>query len=476
MFSFQFQSRPCFGISTVQFKSFVSHRPKLATTVIRHPNFSIQKMVATTKSQITTPTVDTISRVLSHAVSVGKLSDEHPISLFYDLDAFRSNCKSLISSFPSSTLHGFALKAAPFPVLLRQVSHLGIGGECASISELAICQAAGLSSDKIIYDSPAKTNSHLRKAFKHGVHVNADCLEELSRMNQIFQSTQFLSNQSTVGLRVNPQVGDSDISETFTASKSSKFGTPLKEQRDEIIKAFNDFKFLSAIHIHVGSQGCSMDVLIQGIKEAVDLADEINETYQDERVKMIDIGGGLSTNYWGDEEVTSFEQLSVQILNHVPGLYRYKIITEFGRRIAAKTAFIAARVQSVKQSGGKTYVITHVGADMLLRAVYQPKKWGHRIEVYDPEGNKKTDNVTDVQVAGPLCFSGDIIAVDRPLPIPNEGDYIVVRDTGAYTMSMHCRHTNQLMPGVYGFENDNLESLHMIKRPETIEDVVAMWS
>lgn len=346
-----------------------------------------------------------------------------------------------------------------------------MGGECASIAELALCHAAAMDASKIVYDSPAKTLAHLNKALKAGVHINADCFEEVETIAKM--RNDLAIDDGVVGIRVNPQLGMATIRETFTAAPACKFGEPLKERREEIVDMYLKYPFLNAIHLHVGSQGCQMDVMLQAASAIVALVDEING--KGGNIQVIDIGGGLSVDYWDDGEITSFKTFAQRLKETVPGLFRYKLVTEFGRRLCASAGFIAAHVQAIKRSGGKTFVICHVGADNLMRPVYHKEKWGHRVEVYDAGGNLKQGEEAVVDFAGPLCFSGDIFAVNRKVVLPEPGDIIVVRDAGAYTVAMYSRHTSQLVPAIYAFDTNKPDQLEVLKKQETIEDVVNFW-
>lgn len=345
-----------------------------------------------------------------------------------------------------------------------------MGAECASIAEFALARAASVPARQIVYDSPAKTRSHLSHALKHRLHLNADSLDELQLIAEMRNDLGL--DGGDIGLRVNPQIGVASIAYTFTAAAASKFGEPMRERRQDIIDAYLKYEFLNAIHIHVGSQGCQMSLLVDAVKEVVALADEIN--HQGGRIEVIDIGGGLSAEYWHDGEATTFEEFGERLRADAPGLFRYKIVTEFGRRLCASAGFLAALVHTVKRSGGKTYVVCHVGADCLMRPVYQREKWGHRIEIYDDKGHLRQDGeVGVVNVAGPLCFAGDVFAVDRQMIIPHEGDVLVVRDAGAYTVAMYSRHTSQLVPAIYGV--DEKGDIEVLKKQETVEDVVRFW-
>lgn len=410
--------------------------------------------------------------MLEKAVTQTVLTDKCPVAFFYDMTQFSEECRSLVEAFPPDTLHGFALKACPVVPIVRAAHEAGLGGECASIGEIALCVAAGIPSRDIIFDSPAKTNAHLCEALAQGVHINADNVEEIER---IFQLTTRVKSNSSVGLRVNPQVGTGTIAATFTAAKASKFGVPLTELREQVIATFEKYPFLCCVHVHVGSQGCSQDVLISGAKAATDLAEEIN-TRCPGRVRMIDIGGGLSVDYEGDKDLTNFAEYAAVLRKEVPKLFKYRILTEFGRRLIAKAGWIGARVQHIKNAGGRKYIVCHAGADLLVRPVYCPEKWRHRLELRDANGEKKKGKSCDkYDVAGPLCFSGDIIGRDWDFPEPVVGDILVVRDAGAYTLGMYSRHTSQLVPPVYGYSHDGLDKLEILKKGETVDDLVQFW-
>ena len=120
--------------------------------------------------------------------------------------------------------------------------------------------------------------------------------------------------------------------------------------------------------------------------------------------------------------------------------------------------------------------MTHVGADLFLRKCYNPDDWHHHITVVDKNGKLKTG--TDINkyiVAGPLCFAGDVIARDLELPVVEEGDYILIHDTGAYTLSMWSRYNSRQMPKVIGYSTEH-DTFEIIKGRETKEDLFAFWS
>ncbi len=411
-----------------------------------------------------------ITSVLKRALNGGYLSDAAPRAVFFDLDAFTAECKSLVKAFPRNALHGFAVKACPVVGVVRAAYLAGMGGECASEGEVALCLAAGIPPAKIIFDSPAKTDAVLLDALKKGVHINADNFDEIEQIDTLMRLNGIM--HASVGLRINPQIGAGTISMTSTAGLSNKFGVPLREVRAEIIAMFELYSFLNCVHVHVGSQGVSPQQLVDGATAAVQLADEINGRVPG-RITTIDIGGGLSVDYGGDTkpEVITFSQFAEMLPE---ALSKYRIVTEFGRRLAAPVGWIAAKVQAVKSSGPKRYIICHAGADLCMRAAYAPEKWRHEIELRDAKGGLKDGpTVGKFDVAGPLCFSGDIIATDREYQQPEVGDIMVIRDAGGYTLGMYSRHTSQLVPGMYGYRRG--AEIQVLKKPETLDELVHFW-
>ena len=120
--------------------------------------------------------------------------------------------------------------------------------------------------------------------------------------------------------------------------------------------------------------------------------------------------------------------------------------------------------------------------DFLLRAAYQPSHWRHRIARLaslggDPAGGGAGDSSPPWTVSGPLCFAGDVIARGVSLPGLEAGDWLVVHDVGAYTLSMWSRHCNRAMPPVIGYRDTATgPELTLLREGERVEDVVRMWS
>ena len=118
----------------------------------------------------------------------------------------------------------------------------------------------------------------------------------------------------------------------------------------------------------------------------------------------------------------------------------------------------------------------HVGADLFLRKCYRPEDWHHEVFVVDRSGKIKggTDKNNYV-IAGPLCFAGDMIAKEIQLPVVEQGDYIIIQDTGAYTLSMWSRYNSRQIPKVIGYIEEGKE-FEIIRDRESLDKIVEFWS
>ena len=386
--------------------------------------------------------------------------------------------KLLQRLFPESALHTLAIKANPLIAILRHAVESGAGLEAASIEEVHLALAAGCPPTRIVFDSPAKTIDELAFALKNGIHINADSIEELERINVLLTADNV---HGSIGLRVNPVVGSGSIAFTSVAERDSHFGVTLDDiGHDAVVAAFKSYPWLCGLHVHVGSQGCDLPLLTAAARQAWDLRQTIHKALGHIQVSTVDIGGGVPANYAETENHFSFQDYVTTLRREIPGLFapEPRLITEFGRSIQANCGFSVVRVESIKHISDTNVAIIHLGADFLLRPIYQPDFWHHDCVLLDTKGDVKSGNIERWSIAGPLCFSGDYIAKNVMLPPVNVGDYILIRDTGAYTLGLWSRHCSRVIPLVLGYINEGKQLNHFVtlRRRETIDDIVSFWN
>lgn len=416
------------------------------------------------------------------AVEQGLLGPGTPIVGLLDVTGIRESAAALRAAFDAvvapgtPVLHAFAVKATPLVPVLRLLREEGIGAEVASPGELALARAAGLGPEVTVLDSPAKTPAELREALVLGIAVNADNPQELERIDALMGSA---ASRSPLGIRVNPQVGGGSIEATSTATATSKFGVALRDEgaREWVVQAYRDRPWLTRLHAHTGSQGIPLSLMVQGVTQAYALAEEINGRIGRRQIDTLDIGGGLPVNFASDATTPTYAQYARLLSEAVPGLFdgRYGLVTEFGRSLLAKHGTIVARVEYAKSAGGRPVAVTHAGVQVATRTVYAPGSWPLRIAAYDGKGRPKAGPDVVQDVAGPACFSGDLLAEGSALPLLEQGDFAAALDTGAYYFAHHYAYNSLARPGVHGFAPDAGGNIAFatVREAQSLDEIVA---
>lgn len=416
------------------------------------------------------------------AVAQGLLGPRAPIVGLLDVTGIRASAAALRRAFAAvaapgtEILHAFAVKANPLVPVVRLLAEEGLGAEVASAGELALARAAGVPVARTVFDAPAKTGAELREALALGVAVNADNPQELARIDALRDDG---GTRSPLGIRVNPQIGAGTIEATSTATATSKFGVGLRDEgaREWVVRAFAERPWLTRLHAHTGSQGIPLSLLARGVAETYALAEEVNARVGRRQIDTLDIGGGLSVTFASETAEPTFGQYARLLAEVVPGLFdgRYGLVTEFGRSLLARHGTVLARVEYVKSSGGRRIAVTHAGVQVAPRTVYVPEAWPLRIAAYDGAGRPKEGAPVVQDVAGPACFSGDLLAEGRALPLLEQGDLAAALDTGAYYFGSHYSYNSLARPGVYGFVPDGGGGVTfaVVREPQSVTEIVA---
>lgn len=383
--------------------------------------------------------------------------------LVHDFDRVDIRLDALQSHLPGA-LHSVAVKAQPLVAVLRHCVRRGFGLECASAEEVALARAAGCQPERIVFDGPARTVAELRDALAAGIRLNLDRLDEIDRVAALGLPV------GPVGLRVDPGVGEGKIAATSTSGPRSKFGVPLWTHREEVVAAFVRWPWLRGLHVHVGSAGVSVSQILTGSQRVLELASDIEAAGG--CVDTIDVGGGLPVAYRSEDPVFDVGEWAAGLKAlGLPG--KRLLVTEPGRWVHAGAGFAVSRVEATKRLGDHRCAVLHIGADLLPRRALLPDIWFHDVVVCGPDGRLKESPVEPQALAGPLCFSGDLLARDMVLPRIDVGDLVVIRDTGAYALGMWSRHCSRAIPAVWGHHRG---SWSVLRKRETLDDVVRFWS
>ncbi|MFN8667326.1 MAG: diaminopimelate decarboxylase [Gemmatimonadaceae bacterium] len=320
----------------------------------------------------------------------------------------------------------YACKANSSLGLLSLLRSVGARIDVVSGGELFRARAAGFAPPDIIFGGVGKSPQELREAIAAGVHViSIESEAELRLLNALAAEQSAVAR---VGIRVNPEITVETFHEYIkTGQKGDKFGIPFDDAHAvaRIAATLSNVR-LVAIGMHIGSQLTDLAAYRHGIERLEGLIGALRAEGVDS-LEHVDIGGGLYVPYDGEapadlEAYTSIVVPAVQRL----GL---ELIVEPGRFLVAEAGVLLARVLYRKRSGGRDILITDTGMNDLLRPSHYDAY--HRIEaVHAVEGRGRFD------VVGPICESGDFLALDRELESVEPGALLCLFTAGAYGISM----------------------------------------
>jgi diaminopimelate decarboxylase len=327
----------------------------------------------------------------------------------------------------------YTLKANSNRAILQLLRGLGAGVDVVSGGELYRAMRAGYRGSEIIFGGVGKTDDELREALGANVLlINVESESEVLRLNELAGER---GGAARVSIRVNPEITVDAAHEYIrTGERGHKFGVPLDDAvRVARLAARLPHLELVGLDMHLGSQLSRVDPYRAGTERLTSIADELRHAGVN-TLRYLDIGGGLGVRYDTEEppDLARFAR-SVLPLVEASGL---QLIMEPGRFIVGNAGVLLTRVLYRKHSGGKEYVITDAGMTELLR----PSHYGafHRIEAVGAKTGR-----TRADVVGPVCESGDFLALDREVQDVAPGDLLAVFDVGAYGFVMASNYNSR---------------------------------
>ncbi|MGH7526120.1 MAG: diaminopimelate decarboxylase [Gemmatimonadales bacterium] len=330
----------------------------------------------------------------------------------------------------------FAVKANGTLAVLRVLRDLGAGADIVSGGELARALAAGFSPERIVFSGVGKTPEELREAVRTGLgRLNVESREELELLADIAAAE---GRRVSVGIRVNPDVTTETHPYISTGKSGIKFGVPADQvvAAAELIQRHPSLE-LTTIAMHLGSQLADTEPFRQGILRLLDLVAQI-EAAGITSLRVMDIGGGLGIRY-GDEEAMDPERFAAVVVPLLApsGLTVY---LEPGRFLVGSAGVLLTRVLYRKHSGGKEFVVVDAGMNDLVR----PSHYQAYHEIVEVEESGLPAQRVDV--VGPVCETGDFLALDRLLPGLIAGDQLAVLGAGAYGFVMASNYNARPRP------------------------------
>lgn len=353
----------------------------------------------------------------------------------------------------------YSVKANGNIGVLKVLKGVGAGADIVSVGELRRALAAGFDAASIVFSGVGKTVIELEEAIRVGVgFLNVESPAEL---DALIATTRRLKQRVRLGIRVNPDVATETHPYTKTGERTAKFGVPY----DEVVTvaqrvAAEPLLTLRGLAMHLGSQITDVEPYHRGTVKLLELVTALRASGID-TLEALDVGGGLGVRYH-NEKAPSPQAFAAAVAPPVrqAGL---ALVCEPGRYLVANAGVLLTKVLYRKHAGGKDFVVVDAGMTDFVR----PSHYNAYHDIVPLTDGGRGEEL--VNVVGPICESGDFLALDRRLPPVEAGEYLAVLGTGAYGFVMSSTYNQRPRPPEVLVEGDRY---YVARQRETLEDLL----
>ena len=321
-----------------------------------------------------------------------------------------------------ATIH-YAIKANSNQAVIKTLARLGAGMDVVSGGELARALAAGVEAEKIVFSGVGKSSAEINQAFDAGVaHINIESVHELDLVAQIAASRGLNAH---IALRINPDVDAGTHAKITTGKAENKFGVAYHDARALYARAAGlDGVTVAGIAMHIGSQITDLAPFRAAFALMADLTRDLRADGHD--IAHLDLGGGLGIPYrTGETPPTPADYAA--LVGDVLGGLNVQLKLEPGRLITGNAGILVTRVLGIKNGDEKNFLIVDAAMNDLLR----PTLYEAHHEIMPLRQTTGGPGAT-YDVVGPVCETGDYLALGRDLPPISTGDLIALTTAGAY--------------------------------------------
>ena len=358
----------------------------------------------------------------------------------------------------------YAMKANSNQSVLRTLARLGAGADVVSGGELKRALAAGIPPSKVLFSGVGKTEAELRAALATDILcINVESEPELDLLSRLAAET---GRSARISVRVNPDVDAGTHAKISTGKSENKFGIPISHARAVYARAAKlPGIIVTGVDMHIGSQITDLSKLEVAFRILADFVQTLRG--DGHAISHIDFGGGLGIPYHMDQEAPPAPAAYAAMVKRVTHNLGCTLMFEPGRLIVGNAGILVARVIYVKRGEAKNFVIIDAAMNDLIRpTLYEAH---HDILPVRQAAADAPRMVADV--VGPVCESGDYLALDRDLPEPQPGDLIAILTAGAYgAVQAGTYNTRALVPEVLVKDDQ-----YAVVRPRIeVEDLIAL--
>ena len=336
----------------------------------------------------------------------------------------------------------YALKANSNQSVLRTLAKLGAGADVVSGGELKRALAAGIPAERIVFSGVGKTEAELRAALAADILcINVESEPELESLSRLASGQ---GKTARISLRVNPDVDSGSHAKISTGKSENKFGIPLTHARAVYARAAKLPGIrVTGIDVHIGSQITDLVPLEAAFRLLADFVQTLRG--DGHTISHVDFGGGLGIPYHADREAPPLPSAYAEMVRRVSHNLGCTLLFEPGRLIVGNAGILVTRVIHVKRGEAKNFVIIDAAMNDLIR----PTLYEAHHDILPVRAAAQGAPTMTADVVGPVCESGDYLALGRELPEPKAGDLLAIMTAGAYgAVQAGTYNTRPLVPEV----------------------------
>ena len=357
----------------------------------------------------------------------------------------------------------YAMKAASNQAILKTLAALGAGMDVVSGGEYARAKAAGLPGDKIVFAGVGKTEAEIAQALEGGIRqFNVESEPEMEAISRVASA---VGREAPITIRVNPDVDAKTHAKIATGKSENKFGIPISKAREAYALAARlpGIKVVG-IDVHIGSQLTDLAPFEAAYRKVAELTETLRA--EGHEITRLDLGGGLGIPYARSNEAPPLPTDYGALIQRTVGHLGCEIEIEPGRLVAGNAGILLSRVIYVKEGEGRRFLILDAAMNDLIRpAMYDA--WHDIVPVIEPAPGAE---MTEYDIVGPVCESGDTFAKARPMPELVAGDLVAFRSAGAYGAVMASEYnTRPLVPEVLVKDDHHA----VIRKRPTFDEIIS---
>lgn len=421
-------------------------------------------------------------RLSCEEVDLERVAREHGTPVYvYSANTIRDHFRRLDAALRDvDHLICYAVKANSNRAILRLLAEEGAGFDIVSGGELFRVLKAGGDAAKCTFAGVGKTRDEIAGALEQGVYsFNVESAAELEQINRI---AELKAARAPIALRVNPDVEASTHKYISTGKSENKFGIALDRIAEVYARAASlPHIEIRGIQMHLGSQITSGKPFAEAIEKIAPLVRELKQKHA---IEFFSIGGGMgiiykralesgSGKWWHDH---GSEESAFSVADYanavVPPLRELdlRVLIEPGRFLVGNAGVLLTRVEYVKETAQKKFVIVDAGMNDLIRpALYQ--SYHEIVPVKEPSTStivsRSRSDVVDI--VGPVCESGDFFAQDREMPPLREGELLAIMSAGAYGFVMASNYNSRPFPAEVLIDGDRFA---LIRQRQSCDDLI----